>query len=104
MPDHWVLITLFALGGWFVYSGMRVRELALNAGRDYCRGIGVQFLDETVFADGMSFARDSSGQMRIRRRYCFEFTSDGERRYKGEIRMLGARLQGVDVEMHRILH
>ena len=32
-------------------------------------------------AQGISLARDASGQMRIRRRYGFEFTSDGERRY-----------------------
>ena len=34
----------------------------------------------------------------------FEFTSDGERRYRGEITMLGMRVQGVQVELHRILH
>lgn len=104
MPEHWFLLLALAVGGWMLFAGMRVRELALKAGRDYCRAIGVQFLDETVSADGISLARDRGGQVRVRRRYGFEFTSDGERRYKGEIRMLGLRLQGVDVEMHRILH
>ena len=104
MPEHWFLLLAVTAGGWMLFAGMRVRELALKAGRDYCRAIGVQFLDETVSADGISLARDPGGQMRIRRCYSFEFTSDGERRYRGEIRMLGKRLQGVDVEMHRILH
>ena len=34
--------------------------------------------------------------------YGFEFTSDGERRYHGEITMLGMSVQGVQVELHRI--
>jgi len=48
--------------------------------------------------------RDGSGQVRIRRNYGFEFTSDGERRYHGEITMLGMSVQGVQVELHRMLH
>ena len=34
----------------------------------------------------------------------FEFTSDGERRYTGEIVMLGSRVVGVQAQLHRILH
>ena len=104
MPEHWLLLAALGLGGWLIFDGMRVRELALRAGRDYCRNIGVQFLDETVVAEGLSLARDAGGRVRIRRRYGFEFTSDGERRYRGEIRMLGSRLQDVQVALHRILH
>ena len=104
MPEYWLLLAALGLGGWLFFDGMRVRELALRAGRDYCRNIGVQFLDETVAAEGLSLARDAGGQLHIRRRYGFEFTSDGERRYRGEIRMLGSRLQDVQVALHRILH
>ena len=104
MPEYWWVLALFAVAGWLFLDGMRVRELALRAGRDYCRNIGVQFLDETVSAHGLSLARDPEGQMRIRRRFDFEFTSDGERRYRGEIRMLGTRVLEVHVELHRILH
>ena len=80
MPEYWWLVAVLGVGGWMFLDGMRVRELALRAGREYCRNIGVQFLDETVSAQGIALARDASGQMRIRRRYDFEFTSDGERR------------------------
>lgn len=104
MPEHWFLIACLAAAGWLFYEGMRVRELALRAGRDYCRNIGVQFLDETVSRQGAGFARDAGGTLRIRRIYAFEFTSDGERRYTGEIVMLGVRVMGVQAEMHRILH
>ena len=61
-------------------------------------------LDETVSRQRIGLARDGGGQVRIRRNYGFEFTSDGERRYHGEITMLGMSVQGVQVELHRILH
>ena len=99
-----MLLLGLAIAGWMFYDGMQVRERALRAGRDYCRNIGVQFLDETVSRQGLGFARDAGGTLRIRRTYTFEFTSDGERRYTGEIAMLGARVTGVQAEMHRILH
>lgn len=104
MPEHWLLFALLAAGGWVYLDGIRVRELALRAGRDYCRGIGVQFLDETVSRQSLGLRRDASGTLRVRRAYAFEFTSDGERRYTGEITMLGSQLSGVVVELHRIVH
>lgn len=104
MPEHGLLFALLGLGGWLYFDGIRVRELALRAGRDYCRNIGVQLLDETVSRRTISLGRDSEGALRIRRGYSFEFTSDGERRYNGEITMLGSRLAGVVVDLHRIVH
>ncbi len=104
MPEHWFLLLCLSLGGWLFFDGMRVRELALRAGRDYCRNIGVQFLDETVSRQRTGLARDPTGTLRIRRIYAFEFTSDGERRYTGEIAMLGSRVAGVQAQLHRILH
>lgn len=104
MPEHGFLLLFLALGAWLFYDGMQVRELALRAGRDYCRNIGVQFLDETVSRQRTGFARDATGTLRIRRTYGFEFTSDGERRYTGEIVMLGSRVSGVQAQLHRILH
>ncbi|MFM7273200.1 MAG: DUF3301 domain-containing protein [Gammaproteobacteria bacterium] len=104
MPEHWLLLALCGLGGWVYFEGIRIREIALRAGRDYCRNIGVQLLDETVSRQSVGVGRDPSGTLRMRRAYAFEFTSDGERRYKGEITMLGSRVSGVVVELHRIVH
>lgn len=89
---------------WIYFEGMRVREAALRAGREYCRTSGLQLLDETVARQRIGVARDAGGQLRIRRAFGFEFTSDGERRYRGEIAMLGMRVEGVRVELHRIVH
>jgi len=104
MPDDWMLLLGLAIAGWMFFDGMQVRERALRAGRDYCRNIGVQFLDETVSRQRTGIARDTTGTLRLRRVYAFEFTSDGERRYTGEIVMLGSRVDGVQAQLHRILH
>jgi hypothetical protein len=104
MIEYWWLVAGIAIAGWLYLDGIRVREVALRAGRDYCRNIGVQFLDETVSRQRIRLARDRAGQLRIERGYGFEFTSDGERRYSGEITMLGSRLREVQVQLHRILH
>ena len=104
MPEHWWFFACLVAGGWLFHDGMKVRELALRAGRDYCRTISVQFLDDTVSRQRIALARDGSGSMRIRRDYGFEFTSDGDRRYTGGISMLGSSVTGVQVELHRIVH
>ena len=104
MTEEMLFGALLALAAWLYYDGMRVCEQALRVGRDYCRNVGLQMLDETVSRQRIGLARDGSGQVRIRRNYGFEFTSDGERRYHGEITMLGMSVQGVQVELHRMLH
>lgn len=99
-----LLGAVMALLAWLYLDGMRVREAALRAGREYCEETGLQLLDETVARQRIGVARDSGGQLRIRRRFSFEFTSDGERRYRGEIDMLGTRVERIWVQLHRILH
>lgn len=104
MPEDILLVAGFALLAWIFLDGMRVREIALRAGRDYCRNIGVQFLDETVSRQAFGLGRNREGAFRLKRVFGFEFTSDGERRYRGEITMIGSRVGGVNVELHRVLH
>jgi Protein of unknown function (DUF3301) len=100
-----LLLALVLLGaGWLFFDGIRIRERALVIGRDHCARLNVQFLDETVSLQGVGCARGKDGRLHIRRRFGFEFTSDGERRYRGVLTMLGAQVAGVDMDLHRILH
>jgi hypothetical protein len=103
LEQLWVLIGV-AGAGWVYYSGIRVRETALRAGRLHCREMGLQMLDQTVSRQRISLSRGSGGRWRIWRSFGFEFTSDGERRYRGEIIMLGHEVKQVRTEAHRILH
>ena len=99
----WLLMALVVVG-WISFNGIQVREGALRAGREYCKAHGLQLLDQTVERTRSSLSRDERGQWRIWRRYGFEFTSDGERRYAGEIITLGQRVLRVNTDAHRILH
>ena len=71
------VLALFLFGGWFWVDSMRVREVALEAGRRACAAEGVQFLDWTVAVVKIRIARSVDGRLRLRRIYEFEFSDTG---------------------------
>jgi len=73
--------------GWAV--SLRARERALRACRTICREFDMQLLDQTVALEGLWPARDPRGRLCLRRRYGFEFSPDGSRRFNGRLFMLG---------------
>lgn len=99
-----VVVTGLGLLGWYWFSGIRVRELAIAAARRASETGDVQFLDQTVALRRVSLSRDKEGRWRIWRQYHFEFSRDGLSRETGHIIMLGHRLQAVVVSEPRTLH
>jgi hypothetical protein len=53
----------------------------------------LQLLDETVALHKVTISRDNRNQLKLLRRYHFEFSMDGHDRYQGSITFLGL---GVD--------
>ncbi len=96
----WLL--LFATGAYWWWRSSAVKESALRVARAHCRSFDVQLLDESVVLRGLWFKRDAGGSLRVRRSYTFEFTSTGDERYHGGIVMLGATLESVQLEPHRL--
>ena len=96
----WEVILLAALGGvaWYWYAGAQVREQAVAVGRLTCGEAGLQFLDDSVALSRMRLARNSSGQMVFQRDYRFEFSDTGNNRLPGLIRMLGDRVEWVNLD------
>jgi hypothetical protein len=47
-------------------------------------------------------ARSLSGGLVFRRRYQFEFSSTGDRRYQGKLELLGMGLQSIELEAYRL--
>jgi len=86
------VLALFLFGGWFWVDSMRVREVALEAGRRACAAEGVQFLDWTVAVVKIRIARSADGRLRLRRIYEFEFSDTGNNRLRGSVTMLGTQL------------
>jgi hypothetical protein len=91
------LLGLIAAAGYWL-AAMRSKELARDAGLRACRQADVQFLDDTVQLVKARLRRDPRGRIAVYREYRFEFTRDGEHRHRGEIVLLGARVQRVSVD------
>ena len=80
---------------WF--DSIRVKEIATQKAREACKKVLLEFLDETVVIKKVRLRRNTHGQLLFYREYEFEFSSTGEFRYKGLVRLLGQSL--LDVEM-----
>ena len=87
---------------WYWLDAMRIKEAAHLIGKRECEKAALFFLDDTVALTRVRLRRDREGYMRIFRDYRFEFTSDGSRRYTGEISMQGRHLARLHLEPFRI--
>jgi len=87
-----------AAGGWFWYDSLRARERAVGLGREACERDSLQFLDETVLCTRTRPARGADGRVRLRRMYRFEFSDDGMNRRSGQLVLLGAELESLELE------
>lgn len=82
---------------WFWLDTLRARERAIFLCRQLCHVRNLQLLDQTVALDRLTAARDAAGRVRLRRRYRFEFTRDGDARDRGTIVMLGAMMESMEM-------
>jgi len=87
MPELLGLLVL-AVGGWFVWDSLKVRESANAAMRAACREEGLLFLDDTVALQSVWPARNGDGHLVLRRIYEFEYSDTGHNRRKGNITMV----------------
>jgi hypothetical protein len=92
------LLAMLAALAWYWYAGMQAREQAIAVGRRACADAGLQFLDDSVALSRTRLARSSGGQLQLRRDYRFEFSDTGDNRRPGVIRMLGGRVEWVNLD------
>ena len=90
-----IIVLIASLFYWF--DGIRAKENATQHAKNACKKVLIEFLDDTVLIKKVRLRRNTQGQIAIYREYEFEFSSTGELRYKGQVRLLGQYL--VDVEM-----
>jgi len=96
------IIFIFVLIGILLWQNAGLRERALSLAAQHCRTQEVQLLDESIAQMGIGFYRDKRGNVSLSRRYEFEFTSTGEQRYKGRLRLSGRRLIEASLDPHRM--
>jgi hypothetical protein len=94
--------TGFALLVFYWIHAVRSKEIAIKAAEKHCALMEVQFLDQTVFLKKLRCKRNAHGQLGFMREYYFEFTVSGEDRYFGRVFMLGNRVEGVNLDPHRL--
>lgn len=97
------LFWLFVLGFviWYWWRAKAIKDEVLVATKRYCKTMDVMLLDDAVYLRGVWFKRDSEGQLRVWRRFMFDFTSTGEERYSGRIIMLGRQIVHSELDPHR---
>jgi hypothetical protein len=98
--SHVALLMLAALIGTWIWRGLGLRDQALALVRQHCKQVDVQLLDESIVLSRIRLARNQEGRIGVVRRYAFEFTVTGERRYSGSIQLHGSRLLGIELAPH----
>jgi len=94
------LLTIIFIGLVILYwqAAVRCKEIAVVNARKECNLCDVQLLDQTVHQVKVSLSRDVTGQWRIWREYGFDYSPDGEVRFKGRLVLLGQRVIRVALE------
>jgi len=96
------MVLALAMAMLFWWHNKGIKDKAVLISKRYCDEGGVQMLDGSVWLRALWFKRDAQGHVRFWRKYVFEFSSTGERRYHGELVMLGETVELVDMEPHRL--
>lgn len=96
----WLLVISFCCYYWWLSKG--IKERALVAVRRHCDKLNLQLLDQSIALRGLWLKRGSDGKVHFWRSYNFDFSSQGDDRYKGRVTLLGNRIEGFDLEPHRI--
>jgi len=96
--DELLTLLLLFLVVWFLWTGIRCKEIACEAGEIHCQKHNVQFLDQTVERRKLRLTRDSRNNPCWYRSFNFEFATTGEHRYQGKIEMYGYHLKSIEMD------
>ena len=94
-----ILLLFAAAIFWWQTQG--VKQLAYDIARGRCDDVNVQLLDQSVMLKRVRFRRHS-GRFSVVRCFVFEFSTSGDERYHGEVKMSGRQLMNVEMEAYRI--
>jgi len=100
------LLIIFSLPlvAWFWIDSTKVIESARIVAAKMCKNNNVQFLDDSVHQIKFSLGKNSYGQLKILRKYEFEFTNNEHQRYKGQLVFVGYQLLSSQMDAYRIIN
>ncbi|HYG05145.1 MAG TPA: DUF3301 domain-containing protein [Stenotrophomonas sp.] len=87
-----VLMILGAAGFAYWNSARAAAERAEALGRNACRAADVQWLDQSVHANGLRLRRLPNGRLGFERSFRFEYSHDGIDRHSGRLVLRGGEL------------
>lgn len=96
------LTALVFLGVVYWLRARDLKQIALIAARQHCKSLNLSLLDETVVLKRIKPMRSQQGKPVLSRTYHFDFSSNGEDRYQGEISLAGKRILKIKLPPHRI--
>ena len=97
--DALLWLTPVIIFSFYWFDTATAKEMAVAHGRRACKEVNAQFLDESVVRYQTRIKRGYSGNLCFVRDFSFEFTLDGTARHQGYIRLLGKRMQMLDMDL-----
>ena len=97
-------IVFFSIIGliWYWWNSVSAYEVAYREAKSACQRLELQFLDDTLDIIKLRLCRHPRGYMQICRVYEFEFSSDGDSRYKGYVKLSGQKYESIDMDAYKI--
>lgn len=92
MPTLLIAMIVFAAAFFYWSAARAAAERADEIGRNACHAAGVQWLDQTVHAEGLRLRRNHDGRLGFERSFRFEYSQDGSDRYVGRLVLRGREL------------
>ena len=94
MPPLLIAMILGAAGIFIFTAARAAAERATEISRNACHAAGVQWLDQSVHANGIRLRRKANGWLGLERRFRFEYSENGQDRHIGQLVLLGDKLVG----------
>lgn len=97
MTSTLILLVLMFVLAMLWLDGARARELAIGISKAACKQQGLQLLDDTVFLERIGL-RWTTGGLRFRRMFRFEYSTEGTMRQHGYIILVGPQLELIQLQ------
>lgn len=92
-----IAISIIGLIIWLVWQHNNISISASTAAKHRCQKEGIQLLDQTVVLQKMRIIKSKRSIITLQRTYQFEFSSVGDYRYQGTIKMQGRYIESIEL-------
>ncbi|MGS2717898.1 DUF3301 domain-containing protein [Eionea flava] len=87
---------------WLIWQHNNISISANKAAKHRCQKEDVQLLDQTVVLRKIRIIKSKRSFIALQRTYQFEFSSVGDYRYKGTIRMQGRYIESIELAPFKV--